>query len=56
MHHVCKEKTYRIDYSILNNDLFQENYEQVHSYHSEEDICDVGSNHSDEKLNHRFNT
>jgi hypothetical protein len=55
MHHVCKEKTYKIDYSILNNDLFQENYKEFHSYQSEEDGCDVGSNHSDDKLNYRFN-
>ena len=55
MHHVCKEKTYKIDYSILNNDLFQDNYQEVHSFKSEEDLCDVGSNHSDDINNSRFN-
>ena len=56
MHHVCKEMTYKIDYNILNNDLFQDTYQEGNSYKSEEDLCDVGSNHSDDFINNRLNT
>jgi hypothetical protein len=54
MQYVCKEKTYKIDYSSINIDIFQENYAQEQSLHSEDNVCDDGSNHSDDNSLPRF--
>lgn len=47
MQHVCIDKTYKIDYSILNEDLFQEHFSEPNS-DEDNNYCDVGSNNSEE--------